>query len=160
MRKLVKVFGILLVIVAITGVGQAIKPNPVPPDSADPFGALWAAIQDLQSQINALVTQVANIPGPVHYGERQIIYPGILDDFYPFTAETDGIITVTVRHSGEVSVNGALLANPPMSVADQGFGKASISLPLRQGEMFQAEWSNPGIGNGGDVMVMWTPLVV
>ena len=54
MRKLVALFGILLVIVAITGVGQTIKPNPVTPDSADPFAALWAAIQDLQNQIRSI----------------------------------------------------------------------------------------------------------
>ena len=158
-KGIIKIFVFMAIIAFLVFPAAAIV---IPPgqSQANPFDALWTAIKDLRSQINALVTQVANIPGPVHYGERQIIYPGILDDFYPFTAETDGIITVTVRHSGEVSVNGALLANPPMSVADQGFGKASISLPLRQGEMFQAEWSNPGIGNGGDVMVMWTPLVV
>ncbi len=61
MQKTMYVLLSIFVIVAIMGVGIAARPRTIPPDQAAPFSVLGDKIEDLQSQINDLVSRMVAV---------------------------------------------------------------------------------------------------
>jgi hypothetical protein len=182
MKKIIPLLICILVIVAITGVSFAAKPDPITPDKADPFATLWATIGDLQDQID----DIELLPGPqgpqgeqgpagqdgadgatVHLGEWSDASTYQLDTLY--TASTDGFVCVyctfgsllptevrvygfTPADVGNMKARTALTINP--NLTDQGF-----MMPVRSGDTWKVEaW---GVVDAIDAMgyrIYWLPL--